>query len=245
MNDSSPRHILVVEDERHLAVGIKYNLEAEGYRVTTVGDGSAALAVIAESPTTFDLLILDLMLPGVSGYTVCESLRTNGWDRPVLILSARTLAEDRKRGFDVGANQYLTKPFDLDELLSRVRNLLGMYQPRQDAKTRIQEFEFGRARINFKTFEVVVAGKSVRMTRLEMKLLQYFIEHEGEVVPRHDLLRNVWGIAGNVHTRAPDQFIRRLRKTFEPDPANPRHFLTIRDAGYRFVAQPEQESMRE
>jgi len=236
MNSSSIKHILVVEDERHLAVGIKYNLEAEGHRVTTLGDGSSALALIADDPTTFDLVVLDLMLPGVSGYTVCETLLSKGWDRPILILSARTLAEDRKRGFDVGANQYLTKPFDLDELLSRVRNLLSHYRPRQAPESPIETFEFGTARINFRTFEVVVAGAAVRMTRLEMKLLRYFVQHEGDVIPRHELLRNVWGITGNVHTRAPDQFIRRLRKTFETDPANPRHFLTIRDAGYRFVA---------
>lgn len=238
MKSSSPKHILVVEDERHLAVGIKYNLEAEGYRVTTLSDGSSALSLIENDPGVFDLLVLDLMLPGVNGYTVCESLRSKGWDRPVLILSARTLAEDRKRGFDVGANQYLSKPFDLDELLSRVRNLLSHYRPRPVPELSAETYEFGVAKINFRTFEVIVGESPVRMTRLEMKLLQYFVQHEGDVIPRHELLRNVWGITGNIHTRAPDQFIRRLRKIFEPDPANPCHFLTIRDAGYRFVARP-------
>lgn len=237
------QHILVVEDERHLAIGIKYNLEAEGYRVTTVGDGPAALALIGDGLYSIDLLILDLMLPGMSGYTVCETLRESGHTVPVLILSARTLTEDRTRGFDVGADQYLTKPFDLDELLSRVKNLLAMYGQRvqNGGANRVSTpiFEFGDARINFDTFEVTVAGQSIRMTQLEMKLLEYFVENEGRVIPRHELLENVWAVPGSIATRAPDQFIRRLRKAFEPNPARPRFFLTIRDAGYRFVAQGE------
>ena len=120
------KHILVVEDEEHLATGIKYNLDAEGYRVTTVGDGPSALAFIEDNPQDVDLVILDLMLPGMSGYAVCESLRGDQQHMPILILSARTLAEDRTRGFDVGADQYLTKPFDLNEFLSRVKNLLTL-----------------------------------------------------------------------------------------------------------------------
>ncbi|MCO6458851.1 MAG: response regulator transcription factor [Pirellulaceae bacterium] len=234
-------HILVVEDELHLATGIKYNLEAEGYRVTTVKDGPSALRVVEEAIPPVDLVILDLMLPGMSGYAVCESLRNLGNHLPILILSARTLSEDRTRGFDVGANQYMTKPFDLDELLSRVKNLLGQYQKLarrgSDPPASVTSFAFGSARINFDTHEVIVADKPVRMTRLELKLLQYFIEHEGRVITRQQLLEDVWDLPAYTHTRAPDQFIRRLRKIFEPDPAEPRHFLTIRDTGYRFVSQ--------
>ena len=126
------QHIVIVEDEEHLAIGLKFNLEAEGYRVTNFKDGLSALTMIQEHPADVDLLILDLMLPGMSGYNVCETLRGLGWDKPVLILSARTLPDDRKRGFDVGANQYMSKPFDLDELISRVRNLLTHYRPRVD-----------------------------------------------------------------------------------------------------------------
>jgi two-component system alkaline phosphatase synthesis response regulator PhoP len=232
------KHIVIVEDEEHLAIGIKFNLEAEGYRVTNFKDGTSALTMIQENFQDVDLLILDLMLPGMSGYNVCETLRGHGWDKPVLILSARTLPDDRKRGFDVGANQYLSKPFELDELISRVRNLLTHFRPRVDAPLRIARYEFGKARINFETFEATCDGSPIRMTPLEMKLLQYFIEHQGRVIPRQELLENVWGLHGQVQTRAPDQFIRRLRKAFEPDPANPRHILTIRDAGYRFVAEP-------
>jgi len=238
-------HILVVEDEEHLATGIRYNLDAEGYRVTTVGDGPSALKLIEEHPGDVDLVILDLMLPGMSGYTVCETIRATNQDLPVLILSARTLTEDRTRGFDVGANQYLTKPFDLDEFLSRVRNLLALHGHREaeraDRPGPVTTFEFGGAKVNFDTFEVTIDGEPIRMTQLEMTLLRYFIENEGRVVPRQELLENVWRLPGNLQTRAPDQFIRRLRKTFEPDPAVPKYFLTIRDAGYRFVAKPEEE----
>ena len=240
---TAKKHILVVEDERHLAIGIKFNLEREGYRVSVAGDGPEALKVVESSPDRVDLVILDLMLPGMSGYAVCESLRAAGEDMPVLILSARTLTEDRTRGFDVGADQYLIKPFDLEELLSRVHSLLAMYDMRAKSIPKpvsgITFYEFGTAKINFETHEVTVAGEPVRMTSLELKLLQYFIEHEGRVIPRPELIEKIWDLPGHVNTRAPDQFIRRLRKTFEPDPAEPRHFLTLRDTGYRFVAKPE------
>lgn len=241
------QHILVVEDEQHLATGIKYNLDAEGYRVTTVGDGQSALAAFEENAGDIDLVVLDLMLPGMSGYAVCETLRERDTTLPVLILSARTLAEDRARGFDVGANQYLTKPFDLDEFLSRVRNLLAFHGPRtiqtEDEPSQITLFEFGEATVNFDTFEVTVGDRAVRMTELELRLLRYFAENEGRVVPRQELLENVWGLSGNLQTRAPDQFVRRLRKTFEPDPARPKYFVTIRDVGYRFVSEPDESQV--
>jgi DNA-binding response OmpR family regulator len=238
-------HILVVEDEEHLATGIKYNLVAEGYRVTIAGDGPAAMQALQDKTAEIDLVILDLMLPGMSGYAVCEALRAFDVDTPVLILTARTLTEDRTRGFDVGANQYLTKPFDLDEFLSRVKNLLTFHSRRERQRRKqvggVSQYEFAEAKINFATFEASVRDEPVRLTQLEMTLLRYFVENENRVIPRSELLENVWGMPGTINTRAPDQFIRRLRKTFEPDPAQPRHFLTIRDAGYRFVAKPEGE----
>jgi two-component system, OmpR family, alkaline phosphatase synthesis response regulator PhoP len=241
-------HILLVEDEAHLATGIKYNLEAERYRVSIVGDGPSALRLMREDTGSVDLVILDLMLPGMSGYAVCEAIRAFDMDTPVLILTARTLTEDRTRGFDVGANQYLTKPFDLDEFLSRVKNLLTFHSREERERRRRRggtaQYEFANAKINFETFEVTVGAEPVRLTQLEMTLLHYFIDNEGRVIPRRELLENVWGVPGTINTRAPDQFIRRLRKTFEPDPAAPRHFLTIRDAGYRFVANLEDGGQR-
>lgn len=232
------KRILVVEDEQHLAIGIKYNLEAEGYDVAVAGDGPTALKLFEADPAAFDLVVLDLMLPGMSGYAVCETLRRAGNNVPVLMLSARTLAEDRIRGYDVGTDQYLQKPFDLDELLAMVRNLLARRQRAQPGASRPagETLEFGRAKVNFDTFEATVAGEPVKLTSLEMKLLRYFADNEGSVVSRAELLENVWDMTSSPTTRTVDNFIVRLRKYFEEDPAEPKHFLSVRGAGYRFVA---------
>ncbi len=248
------KHILVVEDEAHLAIGIKYNLEAEGYLVTMVGDGPSALKFFAENQAAVDLIILDLMLPCMSGYAVCESIRQQGSDVQILMLSARTLTEDRIRGFDVGTDVYLQKPFDLEELLSVVRNLLGRRRRgRADAGAEterkpalsagpVYHFANGRVEVNFDTYQVCVKGMNVRLTALEMKLLRYFIEHEGSVVTRAQLLEDVWGMSHSPTTRTVDNFIVNLRKYFEEDPSQPRHFLSVRGTGYRFVAQAESVS---
>ena len=242
-------HILVVEDEDHLAKGIKFNLEAEGYHVTAVDNGVSALAMFAEEREPVDLVILDLMLPGMSGYAVCEQLRDGGSEVPVLILSARTLTEDRTRGFDVGADQYLTKPFELDELISRVKSLILRHQKRKQLSSGIESqtvtadvtqrtCQIGEATVDFDTFEVTKGKRVVRMTPLEIKLLQYLVASEGRVVSRQELLEGVWDQPGYLQTRAPDQFIRRLRKIFEPVSSTPQHFITVRDAGYRLILDP-------
>ena len=245
-------HILVVDDEEHLAVGIKFNLEAEGFQVTVANSGAEAFDAIDSSQDDVDLIVLDLMLPGMSGYEICQQLRESGHEMPVLMLSARTLSEDpphqirvcdprtlsedRTRGFDVGANQYMVKPFELQELISRIKNLLGQQNRRPASADReLDAYEFANAKINFKTYQVAIGETSVRLTQLQIKALKYFVQREGEVISRHQLLEDVWEMPGHVTTRAPDQILRQLRKTFEPDPANPVHFLTIRDAGYRFV----------
>lgn len=219
------KHILVVEDEVHLAAGIKYNLDAEGYRVTTVGDGPSALAYVKQHPEAVDLVILDLMLPGMSGYAVCESLRSDNRQMPILILSARTLSEDRARGFDVGADQYLTKPFDLDELLSRVKGLLTLHSRRvgQQANQpqRIRVFEFAGSRIDFDAFQATVRGKTVRMTQLEMRLLRDFVENDGRLIPRRELLENVWEMPGYVNTRAPTSSSAGCERSSNPIPPSP------------------------
>lgn len=241
------KHILIVEDETHLAIGIKYNLEAEGYMVTAVSDGPSALKLMEEQPGTVDLIVLDLMLPGMSGYDVCETLRQQGNDVPILMLSARTLTEDRIRGFNVGTDVYLQKPFDLEELLSVVRNLLSRRRSVPNGAAQLQtssapangaiyRFAGGRAEANFDTYQVLVDGQSVRLTALEMKLLKYFIEHEGSVVTRAELLEDVWGLSHSPTTRTVDNFIVNLRKYFEKDPSQPKHFLSVRGAGYRFVS---------
>ncbi len=241
-------HILVVEDEKHLGVGIKYNLEAENYRVTLVEDGPTALRVADTTCEPIDLVVLDLMLPGMSGYTVCETLRDAGVTTPVLMLSARTLAEDRARGFDVGANQYMNKPFELDELLSRVKNLLQHSAstlptaPPKRAKEEVNEIVFGHVRVNFLSHEVSVNEKTVRMTLKQLKLLRYFVGNPDRVISRSELLSEVWEISGNLQTRAVDQTVAQVRKIIEPDSGSPVHLLTIRDAGYRFVLEPVEEN---
>ena len=234
---SNQAHILLVEDEEHLAIGIQYNLEAEGFQVTAVGDGQLALEILEQPSSNIDLMVLDLMLPGMSGYDVCEKIRESGLQLPILMLSARSLPEDRARGFDVGADQYLNKPFELDELISRVKSLLQRFSRRQRPA---EEIHFdacvtinGRA-VDLETYQIT-GSPTQRLTALEMKLLRYFLDHPDRVIPKSELLEKVWELPGNVSTRAPDQFIRRLRKIFENTPSEPRHFLTVRDAGYRFV----------
>jgi two-component system OmpR family response regulator len=243
MSEATRSKILVIEDESHIAFAIKFNLEAEGFQVLIAEDGPIGLRIMEDSENHFELIILDLMLPGMSGYAVCRQLREAGNDVPILMLSARSLAEDRTQGFDAGANQYLTKPFDLEELISRVKNLLSMGRTRAtsgvDPIGKLQSYEFGQTVIDFEAYEARVNHKTVRLTALQLKLLEYFIEHEGRVVTRQELLENVWNLPGYVNTRAPDQFLRQLRKTFEAEPSHPKHFLTVRDVGYRFVPDPE------
>ena len=237
-------HILVVEDEEHLAIGIKFNLEAEGFQVTTVGDGQAALDTLATTAPPPDLVVLDLMLPGMSGYAVCEAIRGRGSDVPIVMLTARTLVEDRIRGFDAGTDVYLQKPFDLDELISIVRNLLARRTraARSQASTadqadavRTPAYRFGSAEVNFDTWEARFKDQPVRLTNLEMKLLRYLVEHEGTVVSREELLTRVWGLSRAPATRTIDTFMLNLRKYFEEDPSHPVHFLSVRGTGYRFV----------
>lgn len=232
-------HILVVEDEEHLAFGIKYNLESEGYAVSTAGDGQAALARLEAGDSPVDLVVLDLMLPGMSGYAVCEAIRARGSDVPVVMLTARTLVEDRIRGFDAGTDVYLQKPFDLDELMSIIRNLLarrgrGDRAP-AEAVPKANVYRFGSAEVNFDSWEASFRGQPVRLTNLEMKLLRYLVEHEGSVVSREELLKNVWGLTRAPATRTIDTFMLNLRKYFESDPSKPAHFLSVRGTGYRFV----------
>jgi two-component system alkaline phosphatase synthesis response regulator PhoP len=235
-------HILVVEDEEHLAIGIKFNLESEGYRATTASDGQSALAAVEAADPPVDLVVLDLMLPGMSGYAVCEAIRGGGNSVPIVMLTARTLVEDRIRGFDAGTDIYLQKPFDLEELLSVVRNLLGRrgrgdrVPPGDEGSgSKGSACRFGSAEVNFDTWEATAKGRPVRLTNLEMKLLRYLVEHEGVVVSREELLTKVWGMARVPATRTVDTFIFNLRKYFEDDPSKPRHFLAVRGMGYRFV----------
>lgn len=228
-------HILVVDDEPAIRRTLRANLAARGYDAIAVETGEEALRLAgARMP---DLVILDLMLPGMSGYAVCQSLRREGNDVPVLMLSARTLPEDRIQGYDVGANQYLQKPFELDELLAMVRNLLG--RSRVQAPRASETFQFGRAKVNFDTYEATVGDQEIQLSPLEMNLLRYFIDNEGRVISRTELVERVWRQPYIETTRTVDNFVMRLRKYFERDPSDPQHFLSVRGVGYRFVSGGE------
>ena len=205
------------------------------------------MAILNEPNADIDLVVLDVMLPGMSGYAVCEELRSRGSLIPVVMLTARTLVEDRIRGFNAGADVYLQKPFDLDELLSVIRSLLSR---RKNSSASSQDepatsrsgnsFSFGKAHINFDTWEAYCNSRQIRLTALEMKLLRYLIEHEGLVLSRPELLKNVWGMDRAPATRTVDTFMLNLRKLFEENPSQPRHFLSVRGAGYRFISDSTQ-----
>jgi DNA-binding response OmpR family regulator len=236
--------ILIVEDEDPLAQGLKFNFEQEGYEVVLAGDGPTALRHFQDEKTPVDVVILDVMLPGMSGYETCRAIRQIDELVPILTLSARSLSEDRTLAFDAGTDQYMTKPFKLPELLSRVRNLLSRsartgQTPRPPvAAPASATFDFSSVHVNFDKFEVAVGEKTHSLTTQEMQLLRYFITHEGKVLSRFDILEDVWDHNPDVTVRTIDNFVLRLRRIIESNPAEPRHILSIRGTGYRFVAKP-------
>jgi DNA-binding response OmpR family regulator len=229
--------ILVVEDEVHLAEGLAFNLEAEGHHVEIAGDGRSAVARLAEGGAPFDLVILDLMLPEMSGFEVARRTRASGNYVPILILTAKDDSSDVVRGIEEGADDYLTKPFKLDELLVRARALLR--RRRWDGATAeedgLREFRFGDVTVHFDRFEVETPGETIRLTTREIGLLRAMIEREGEAVPRGELLETVWGLRPDTKTRVVDSFIARLRRYVEKDPSRPRHIVSVRGHGYRFL----------
>lgn len=236
--------LLVVEDEEAIARGLKFNFEQEGYDVTVAGDGRVALDLFASASPPFDLIILDLMLPEMSGYDVCEAIREQNTHVPILMLTARTLSEDKVRAFEAGTDQYVTKPFALGEVLARVRNLLSRRSGdgENHSSGELQTvYQFNGVVVDFAQFRVSVdygSGAVYELTTLEMQLLRYFIDHEGTVLARQDILDDVWPADADVTQRTIDNFVLRLRRMIEPDPANPRFLLSVRGTGYRFVANP-------
>jgi DNA-binding response OmpR family regulator len=237
--------ILVVEDEQHLADGLRYNLEAEHYEVDLVDNGEEALQRLTGEPSRYDLVILDVMLPGIDGFTVATELRTARRFMPVLMLTARGRSEDVLRGFGAGADDYLPKPFELPILLSRVRGLLRRHHWfREEAAVQssppiASEFSFANTSIDFEQLEVRVGDKRMPLTIMEASLLRYLVQHEGTPVRRKEILEKVWGVHEDTDTRAIDNFIVRLRRYIETEPSSPRHLQTVRGVGYRFVANPE------
>ncbi|HTV64291.1 MAG TPA: response regulator transcription factor [Bryocella sp.] len=248
--------ILLVEDEEHLARGLKFNLEAEGYRTQAVGDGEAALDLLLKQHGKFDLLVLDVMLPGKDGFMVATELRKAGNYIPLLMLTARGRPEDVLKGFASGADDYLPKPFDLAILLARIRSLLRRRDwgraPHADAPAAVRVagspdaeaprefavYEFDGKQVDFGTLELRAHGKLFRLTLMEAELLRHLIRNRGRVVSRKSILEEVWGLHEDTDTRAIDNFIVRLRKYIEKDPSKPQLLLTVRGVGYRFLPQP-------
>ena len=236
--------ILVVEDEQHLADGLRYNLEAEQHDVDVVDNGEDALKRLNAEPARYNLVILDVMLPGIDGFGVVAKLRSTKRFVPVLMLTARGRSEDVLRGFGAGADDYLAKPFELPILLSRVNGLLRRHQwfrqeAAQQSTSVATQFSFRDRSIDFEQLEVRVGEKKMPLTLMEAALLRYLVAHEGQPVARKAILEKVWSVHAETDTRAIDNFIERLRRYIEDDPTSPKHLQTIRGVGYRFVANPK------
>jgi DNA-binding response OmpR family regulator len=236
--------LLVVEDEPHIASGLRFNLEAEGHTVAVVETGEAALEAVDTQGDTLDCVVLDVMLPGINGFEVATTLRARGRFIPILMLTARGRAEDVLRGFEAGADDYLPKPFDLAILVARVHALLRRHAWHQEQSRRGpahtgDQFTFADKTVDFDTQELRVGDRVHPLTLMEANLLRYLIEREGQVVSRKNILEDVWNLREDTDTRAIDHFIARLRKYLEDAPSQPRHVLTVRSVGYRFVASPK------
>ncbi|MEK7878250.1 MAG: response regulator transcription factor [candidate division NC10 bacterium] len=221
--------ILIVDDEPEMVRGLEDNLRFEGYQTLSAGNGKDGLALaLKEAP---DLILLDIMMPQMSGWDLLRALRQKGLDVPVIMLTARAEEVDRVLGLELGADDYVTKPFSLRELLARVRAVLRRPGPRQ----KFEEFAFGEVRIHLRGRQVFKGGKEVRLTRKEFDLLRYLVEHRGEVITRDRLLDEVWGYERYPTTRTVDTHILRLRQKFEKDPERPAYILTAHGQGYRFA----------
>ena len=237
--------ILVVEDEAHLAQGLFFNLQAEGYEVEIAPDGEAALAALKDRQ--FEAVLLDVMLPGKDGFEVAAALRSQQNFVPILMLTARGRPEDVLRGFEAGADDYLSKPFDLSILLARLNGMLrrmswhraapsAVVTPPEEALT---FFEFDGRRIDFEALELIALGRTVRLTLMEADLLRYLVRNPARIIPRKELLEQVWRVHEDTDTRAIDNFIVRLRRYIEEEPANPVYLKTVRGVGYRFLPNGE------
>lgn len=249
--------VLIVEDEAHLANGLRFNLEAEGHSVEVAGDGETALDRLLgpsrdskkykngkkDGPAVFDAVVLDVMLPGKDGFTVAAELRAAKNFVPVLMLTARGRPEDVLKGFASGADDYLPKPFELPILLARLQGLLRRreWSRMGESSGAAQEDDivsFDGRTLDFRKLELRVKRNTIQLTLMEAELLRHLVRHAGQVVSRKAILEEVWGLHEDTDTRAIDNFIVRLRRYIEDDPAEPTHLLTVRGVGYRFVPQP-------
>jgi len=245
--------VLVVEDEAHLAGGLRFNLEAEGHTAQLAGDGESALKRLLDNREQFDVVVLDVMLPGIDGFAVATALRKARNYVPVLMLTARGRPEDVLQGFAAGADDYLPKPFELPIFLARLQGLLrrtewlrgGTNQKKAkpapskseaSAANEEEVFSFDGKTFDFGTLELQAGRSTIQLTLMEAKLLRHLIRSGGRTVSRKSILEDVWGLCEDTDTRAIDNFIVRLRRYIEKDPSKPHHLLTVRGVGYRFVA---------
>jgi DNA-binding response OmpR family regulator len=238
--------IVLAEDEEHLAEGLLFNLEAEGYRTRHFGDGADALAWLLETQEAVGAILLDVMLPGRSGFEIVAALRERELYFPVLMLTARSHPQDVLEGLNAGADDYLAKPFDLEILLVRLKSMLRRARwsrpfsptpppPKPSADT----YAFNGREIRFDTLELAAPDRLTHLTLMEADLLRHFTDREGQIVSRKEILEQVWRLKEDTDTRAIDNFIVRLRRYIEDDPADPRHLVTVRGVGYRFLAKPQ------
>jgi len=240
------KRLLVVEDEKHIAQGLRFNLEAEGYTVELLDNGEDAVKRLQDSPSDFDLLVLDVMLPGIDGFTVASELRRAQNFIPLLMLTARGRPEDVIKGFEAGADDYLPKPFSLDILLARIGGLLRRKKWLQAQPSTAQEqsspgekFLFSGKTVDFDKLMLSNGPQSFQLTLMEMELLRYLIRNSGRPVPRKEILQKVWNLDEDTDTRAIDNFVVRLRRYIEVDATKPQHLITVRGLGYQFVPEPE------
>jgi DNA-binding response OmpR family regulator len=242
--------VLIVEDEAHIATGLQFNLQAEGHSASIAGDGETALDLLLARHEDFDALVLDIMLPGKSGFEVANQLRAARNFIPILMLTARARPEDVLKGFASGADDYVAKPFELPIFLARLQGLLRRRQwmqqtpagQPQSPDTSSQEFgtfSFSGRAIDFGNLELRNDGATTHLTVMEAELLRYLIRHRGQVVSRKSILEEVWDLREDTDTRAIDNFVVRLRRYIEDDPERPQHLLTVRGVGYRFEAEPD------
>ena len=234
--------ILVVEDEQHIASGLRFNLEAEGHDVSVATNGEQALASILDDRRPFDVVVLDVMLPGQNGFAVATALRSAGQFVPILMLTARNRPEDVLKGFEAGADDYLPKPFELAILIARINGLLRRvrWNGTQPVEVAVPApapdvYSFAGRTLDFTAMELQADGTSYRLTLMECDLLRYFVTHAGQPVSRRAILENVWGLDESTDTRAIDNFIVRLRRYLGDRPGSPQFLQTVRGVGYRFV----------
>ena len=222
--------ILIIEDDISILRGLKDNLKYEGYSVVTETNGKKGLQLALEKNT--DLILLDIMLPGMNGYEICKKIKKEKPELPIIMITARGSEMDKVSGLDIGADDYITKPFSIPELLARVRAVIRRFNQEKESP---QQYSFGEIKLDFIKYLAFRNTQEIKLSSKEFEILKYFIEHEGEAIHRHDLLNEVWGYKAMPTTRTVDNFILDLRKKLEEDPANPQHLIGVRGVGYKFV----------